>query len=86
MTSTCGMTLQKSSPQHEKEDTNYCHERALGKHSDLFQPFMGGSVVMNECNGFADANGRPDLKIMIDPADESKKKKTSLASLQVCFK
>ena len=80
------MTLQKSSPEYKKENNNFYHERAPGKHSYLFQQFIGGSVGIDKHNGFVDVNGRPDVKVKIDPADESKKKKPSLASLQVYFK
>ena len=80
------MTLQKSSPEHKKENKNYYHKRVPGKCSYLFQHFIGGIISMDKCNGFSCANGRPDLKIKMDPADELKKKKPSLDSLQVYFK
>ena len=66
------IALYKLPFKYKQEDNNYYWKRVPSHYSSLFQSFICGKFSIN--NNFADANGRLDLKVKIDPVDEFKKK------------
>ena len=78
MESTCGLSLQKSSKEHEVEEKKWSIERKLSEFKKSFVCFRNGNTSKNKFNSYCNENDLQEYKVAIDEVDRLVKAPPSL--------